>query len=150
MEGWNAFPCCLVVSLFALPECVRAAVGTPGLSRTPQSWRTLRLHSGQLLGGGGCGRVLRPLTGQQQRAIEFTSSPHRHLRTHFYRCFDPDFAWATGCSHTCEVMFRFAAGFKERPFFTLMQYNNESLVAVWLIVFELRCGQISILVGFQH
>lgn len=31
-----------------------------------------------------------------------------------------------------------------------MQYNRESLVAVWLIVFELRCGQIAIVVGFKY
>lgn len=41
-------------AVFALPECVRAALGTSGQSRT------VGVHSGQLLGG-----ALGPRTGQQ-------------------------------------------------------------------------------------
>lgn len=41
-------------------------------------------------------------------------------------------------------------GVKACPFLTLMQFNRESLVAVCLIVFELRCGQIAIVVGFKY
>lgn len=84
MKGWSAFQCCLVVSLFALPECVRAAVGAPGLSPAPQIWWTLRVLSARLLGGGGggCGHVLRPLTGAAAKGpLSSRHSFPRHLRT---------------------------------------------------------------------